>query len=370
MRYQDYEDVAPLPHRQRRQLLAAGDGPERVWAAWSLALENGQRSVPWIVDSLKKWPQAGARCHLVVVLAGLGERRVVRTLAAFDPDDLVRATSWQHLLGTAPAFDPGLSSFVEARLAADPSPVVRERILRHLRPGLGAVSLPRLAALAADPEEAVRRAALEQLEHRHSPGDLFPEPLGPRLVDEPAANLKARLAILCLRSGRRRLVIEAAARAEVDGAEVLLEVLRDLGERFAWEELGALVERRRPALDWRLLDLLRSPAGVETVVWLARGMARRLRQPRRYPADDEFLKRAQPRLFTALEAAAALPVDPDIRSDLETILEFLDSGVPWDYEPEATWVRLWSEEEEEWETVVCQRHSEQRELLGRLLGVE
>ena len=42
----------------------------------------------------------------------------------------------------------------------------------------------------------MRRAALEQLAARHRPGDLFPEPLGPRLVDEPAAHLKARLAIL------------------------------------------------------------------------------------------------------------------------------------------------------------------------------
>ncbi len=370
MAYEDYEDVAPLSHRQRRELLAGGDGPERVWAAWSLALEAGERSVPWIVDSLKLWPEAGARCHLVVVLAGLGERRVVRTLAAFDPDELVRATAWQHLLGTAPAFDPALSSFVEARLSADASPVVRERILRHLRPGLGQVSLPRLASLAADPEEAVRRAALERLESHHHPGDLFPHPLGPRLVDEPAANLKARLAILCLRSGRRRLVIEAAERSGIDGAEVLLEVLRDLGERFAWEELQSLVERRRAALDWRLLDLLRSPAGAETVAWLARGMARRLRQPRLQPADDEFLKRAQPRLFTALEAVGGLPAEADIRPDLETILGFLESDVPWEYEPEATWVRLWSEEEEEWETVVSQRHTEQRELLGRLLGVE
>ena len=41
-----------------------------------------------------------------------------------------------------------------------------------------------------------------------------------------------------------------------DGAEVLLEVLADLGERFDWPELEQLVARDRADLDWRLLDLL------------------------------------------------------------------------------------------------------------------
>jgi hypothetical protein len=370
MAYKDYQDVARQPLHRRRELLVAGDSPERVWAAWSLALDTGRRAAPWIVDSLKRWPEGGVRRHLVVVLAGLGERGVVRTLAAFDPDDQVRATAWQHFLGTAPSFDPTLAGFVDARLLADPSPAVRERILRSLRPGLGGVTLNRLASLAADAQEAVRRAALAQIELRHPADEFFPQPLGPRLVDEPAADLKARLAVLCLRSGRRQLVLEAAARSPIGDAEVLLEVLADLGERFAWEELAELAARGRAALDWRLVDLLSPTAGDEVTVWLAQGIARRLRLPRLHPADDEFLQRAQPRLFTALESAEALPAAPELRPDLRTILEFLESDAPWEYETEASWLRPLSAAEEEWEKTVSERHAEQCRLLRRLLQID
>ncbi len=57
--YQAYEDIERLPRPERCQLFDSGDGPERVWAAWSLALELGGRSRSLLVEDLT--PSASAR---------------------------------------------------------------------------------------------------------------------------------------------------------------------------------------------------------------------------------------------------------------------------------------------------------------------
>lgn len=93
----DWRDVASLPEPEQRSLLQAADPVERVWATWALALRLGAHSVPALRGALDAEPTPGLRCQLVVVLAGLGQRDLVRGLATDDPDATVRATACQYV---------------------------------------------------------------------------------------------------------------------------------------------------------------------------------------------------------------------------------------------------------------------------------
>ncbi len=92
MGYPSFESVHDLDGRTLRQLLAVGDPVERVWAAWSLALELGRDVVPLLLSSLASARPATRRCF-VIILAGLGERETLQRLTAEEPDDRVRATA-------------------------------------------------------------------------------------------------------------------------------------------------------------------------------------------------------------------------------------------------------------------------------------
>jgi len=98
MLYRIYTDVARLDSTTQRHLLQHGDAVERVWAAWALGTALGAQSVPDLLSSLQDSPAPGTRRHLLIVLAGLGERHVLRIFAHDDPDDYVRATACQYLL--------------------------------------------------------------------------------------------------------------------------------------------------------------------------------------------------------------------------------------------------------------------------------
>jgi hypothetical protein len=103
---------------------------ERVWAAWALGLRLGSDSAATLKRAAGSDPDAGTRRHLVVLLAGLGERDAVAALAVADLDAHVRATASQYLIRLAGA-QPSLWSLVLAHLG-DAHAVVRETLVLHL----------------------------------------------------------------------------------------------------------------------------------------------------------------------------------------------------------------------------------------------
>jgi len=102
---------------------------ERVWAAWSLALEFGSQVIPELRYCLKVSPVSGTRRHLIVVLAGLDARPTLKRYALEDSHGMVRSTSAQYLIRTsAGSITPALLN----RMLNDPSPTVRMSVLQEM----------------------------------------------------------------------------------------------------------------------------------------------------------------------------------------------------------------------------------------------
>lgn len=84
MRATCFQDVAHASDGELRRILAEGDPPERVWAAWALAQRVAQPGVE-AAARLRHEPDAGVRRHLVTVAAGHAEderwRATIPTLA-------------------------------------------------------------------------------------------------------------------------------------------------------------------------------------------------------------------------------------------------------------------------------------------------
>jgi hypothetical protein len=80
-----FDSVVRLPPEEKRRLLERGDDPERLWSAWAIALELGRDAVPLLSATERGEIAEGLRQQLLVVLAGLGERRLLRTSAESAP---------------------------------------------------------------------------------------------------------------------------------------------------------------------------------------------------------------------------------------------------------------------------------------------
>jgi HEAT repeat protein len=164
MSYDDYETVKALDTKDQRTLLYRGDAVERVWAAWSLALEFGSRVIPELRQCLDSSPVPGTRRHLIVVLAGLGERSLLERCAMRDSNELVRSTGAQYLIRTAAGpIKPALLN----RMLDDPSPSVRAAVLREMDELQNQLSSDRIEQLITDPDPEVRAIARKKLGDTH-----------------------------------------------------------------------------------------------------------------------------------------------------------------------------------------------------------
>ena len=85
-----FDDVTTLGVAEQRRLLRGGDPEQRVWAAWALGLTEGTQAVADLRAALAEADDAGVRRHLVVVLAGLGERALLDQLTTSEVDEAVQ----------------------------------------------------------------------------------------------------------------------------------------------------------------------------------------------------------------------------------------------------------------------------------------
>jgi hypothetical protein len=160
MSVSSFESVARLSPGEQRRLLENGDGPERLWSAWAIALQLGSDAVPLLAEIERSHVPEGLKRQLLVVLAGLGQRNLLVAIAEADPSPSVRATATALYLRTAasPAnFDA--VDFAVKQLRAIP-PEVRLAVLAEHEAGRAAIPLPEQLALLRDPDPAVRRASL------------------------------------------------------------------------------------------------------------------------------------------------------------------------------------------------------------------
>jgi hypothetical protein len=272
--YRSYEEIVRLNADTQRQLLQHGDPVERVWAAWAMGVTLGRESTPELMVGLQESPAAGTRRHLLVVLAGLGEREVLRVFAQDDPDDFVRATACRYLIRISGTSENSVDQFLQERLLRDPSPIARQAILTEAPMGLPFVRLEDLALLARDANLDVRQAAIDRLLETKPLQQLFPGVLEGRIADEDNDVLRQRLLALCLRTGGAARLLELCSTLSSDRSCEILRLLIEAKSECRWEQLSPLSTATEPERDHLLIQLLQPDSIPPAVAWLLRGIAR------------------------------------------------------------------------------------------------
>ena len=158
MRYQNFEDVNQLDTDAQRNLLEAGQPREKLWAAWSLGLHSDPTLKPQLLTEVNQGVLPGLRAKFVTMLAGLGERSALETLAKYDDDEFVREAACLYLLQTA-AHDRQLQDLLIERLLQDESAIVRTFIFQQAIHDFPLLNRPALEKLLTDDDEDIRAAA-------------------------------------------------------------------------------------------------------------------------------------------------------------------------------------------------------------------
>ena len=203
-----YESVRGLDEQALRALARRGDPRERVWAAWALGVRLGPSFTREAVAAVDGEPSSGARRHLIVMLAGFQERRIIEALALHDPDELVRATACQNLVRISTC-EQDLALPLD-RATEDTSPWVRAAILRAAAGRWPESRIDPLLALAEDPTAFVRTVAIDRLSETMPLDDLMTRFVVRRLPQETNGRILRQLRGLCRRAGRLDLATTAA----------------------------------------------------------------------------------------------------------------------------------------------------------------
>lgn len=268
MTSKSFTDVAEMDLSSQRHLLYNGTPEEQVWAAWALGLKLGEQAKPDLLAVLGQADQAGVRQHVVVILAGLGERSLLESLAEQEVDDAVRATASQYLLQTGSAADQSRTRpFVEA-LLHDPSAKVRRALLVACLERQAGLIFDDLALLVADSDAEVRELAIEALLRSVEMDQLFPGILEDRLPIEPYVPLRQHLMRLAIEAGRAQHLLELAKDAPLSRKQGLLKALMDRQRVFAWAELASLAAQEASPADYYLPFLLDDQAALDARSWL------------------------------------------------------------------------------------------------------
>jgi hypothetical protein len=193
-----------------RAVLASGTPAERVEAAWELAMLLGGEAVAPLRAHVTREPSAGARRHVIVVLAGLGEREAVRALAEHDPDAHVRATACRYVTVTATP-DDDEASWLAQRLRSDPTDLLA-CVVADVGPSSNAALSEVIDCLQLHPVREVREALVARYERLGAPRSVVERALGER---DP--ELRRRLAALALAYD-----VDVLGRIDLETARALL----------------------------------------------------------------------------------------------------------------------------------------------------
>lgn len=336
----DFAELAHLETATLRSVLEAGEAPERVRAAWALALRLGGSIRPELVQGSLTEPHAGVRRHLVVVLAGYQERAVLATLARQDAEAEVRAVACQYLAMLGRPEDTDSWRVLHERLEEDASDEVRRATIAFLPLHTPDFLRSAVAARVGDASLEVRRAAADRLlEWAALSGEGMPEVLVPRVALEPEAQLRQELIRrgCALDGGRALLALLGDAPAETLGS--LLKACAARGVHFPWEVLLPFVRREQAGLDSLLMEVLAPEASAEAEAWLLEVALRHWRAP--FPVVDERIgwaaSRALECLWSRLEAGHLKEPDERGRALARDLLAALDAMQPWAMDIHRMW---------------------------------
>ncbi len=234
MKHNNYAEVSRLETPVLEGLLKTGDPQERVWAAWQIGLRVGSEAIPQLSDEANNAPDPGTRCHLIVILAGLQQYSILETLAVHDPDPSVRATSCQHLLGTAQENDIERYNLIQMILKDDSDAKVKQRILQHWSAHMPKISLYLLIECIANASVDVRAVATEHLMNQYVPNDIPVEQLIHFLANETNTELISKQSLWLLKYDEKDLALEAVLFASLPTKLKILDELISHGLKFQW----------------------------------------------------------------------------------------------------------------------------------------
>lgn len=256
-----FEVVRDLPGPDQRRLLHDGDPAERLWAAWALTLRLGRDVVPLLEGADIASP--GLRAHMVVLLAGLGERDALRTIAAADPNEHVRACAVASLIRIAPSpHDPSTVALAYAALGADVA-AVREAVLAECEAGRVDLGDNDVAARLADSSPEVQLAAARCVAERSA--------LTPRLLQALLGFVLNRREASrwnsISRSGQTRVLTALAWTWHDVGPTLAMFAAARI--RLDWPALAALAEARGTEVLGAVLRVLPKQPSREAIAWVA-----------------------------------------------------------------------------------------------------
>jgi len=328
MRYTSFSDVERLDPEALKALLVEGEPPERVWAAWALGLRHHEGFARDLRATVAEEPHAGVRRHLVVVLAGAGESRSVRTLAVHDPDERVRATALQYVARLAGAKDQDANDLL-AEVLARGAPLLQLGCIAGLRADAPPALWAAAVACVSSADRDLRWAAYEAV-MRHG-AFAHPAPVLARdfLNREPERSTRASaLRLLHEQAGSealRHLVDDDRLDARVLPETV--DALQEYAVRLEWAEVEKLFARFPIEHGQeRVLQLLAGNEGPARAPLLRLFVAERCAADRSWRSWSQSW-RVEEQVFVMLEAALDLnrgSLDEAERRLRQELADFVD----------------------------------------------
>ena len=321
-RFTSFSEVDRLDAESLKTLLVGGEPPERVWAAWALGLRHHEAFARELRATAAEEPHAGVRRHLVVVLAGAGERRSILTIAAHDPDERVRATALQYVGRLAGPGDDDANRLIADALAHEP-PLLRLGCIAGLRADAPPALWAAVEACVKSADRDLRWAAYEAA-LRHGAVARPPPALARELLHrESERSTRAEaLRLLPAHAGSEalgRLVTEGSLDAHV--FPEVVDALQAQGVQMPWGEVEKLMARF-PNDRHRALELLAGNEGPARSALLRLFVAARLtadRSGESWKTDAQVLLR----LRGALDQDRG-PLDEAERSLRLELADFVD----------------------------------------------
>lgn len=258
-----YEAVAALGATPQRELLASGDATERLWAAWAICTQLGVDALPLVRGLAFDGASEGLRQQILVVVAGLGEREVLKAIAEADPSVKVRATAVRYYLRTAGAAADEAIEFVTPLLQSAAPDIVLAILGEH---DGGRVSIPEpvLVALLRSHEFDVRAGAAQCLFRPRPHRDLL------HLLRDESDNEFLKLIVgLVPRTEVANLL--SVLTGSPNALRVVSLVRRAFG-KLEWSELSSIGVGSTALGDFELvaavLDCLAPPPPPEAIGWI------------------------------------------------------------------------------------------------------
>lgn len=340
-RFARFADLVELDDASLTKVVEGqGDAPERVWAAWVIALRRPSDAGALLEHAAMREPSEGVRAHLALMLVAHGERSAALAMALHDPSALVRASASRCLARLAEPVDPDLNEALAVALR-DPAPDVRGAVLDGLRTDAPEPIRRRVKACLADGSLDVRRAAVDYLLRVEG----FSASLGEQAPRETNDALFATLVDAWIAAEGSRVFSGHTASWPAPEIQRLLDL--GFASKLEVADLEGWLSRDEPAIDGHLsaLDL---PLG-----WLLTFAVRFARMPVDQWTPEYALRlttaaRVAPQLHRALDATSSAELGQEERRLVHELAALIERNAREQY-PTGSLEELALRGDDEWD---------------------